>query len=267
MQSRNCSILLIFTLLLPASALATEFKGAESWGNVKKTLANKVYFDTKKTFYCGCDLTFKSNGAGNIEADACGLPKTLKWVNLRNKIQWEHIVPGSLMPIRKSACWEKPSSVPACVSPNGTVKAGRKCCEEHSSEGQKMLFDLYNVVPAAAQLNQYRSDDVYGVVPKDAAYEGFGEQCAAKDLNSGSLFEPPDCKKGDVARVWFYMRDTHGVVIPNEMSLMFMRWSDADPVSPSEHVSSERISKIQGSINSYVIGKKTAKKGSCSWEE
>ena len=47
-------------------------------------------------------------------------------------------------------------------------------------------------------------------------------------------FEPVDCTKGDVARVWFYGHHEHGLVIPDATWNVLVQWADQDPVSPWE---------------------------------
>lgn len=262
------SVTTALLLAVSSNVCAIESRFPTSWPSTKKVLAEKVYTDRFRTFYCGCQYTVDaSSGRETLNPESCRLPSNLKWANKHTEVEWEHIVPAELMPASTFSCWQKAETFPRCVSPSGKVANGRACCEKVDTAARNMIFDMFNAVPAAAQLNQYRSNDPYGEISDTQPHEGFGPQCEAQDLNSpGKLFEPPDCKKGDVARVWFYMRDTHKVVIPNEMSAMFLRWSNSDPVSPSERLYAERISKIQGTVNSYVIAKATSDKGSCSWE-
>jgi len=91
---------------------------------------------------------------------------------------------------------------------------------------------------------------MYGEVPDDSEYEGWGNPVRLETLggvkgnNPDGLFEPPDCKKGDIAKVWFYMRLTHGVQIDKDDEAMFERWSKNDPVSPWEQIRSKRIANI-----------------------
>ncbi len=132
-----------------------------------------------------------------------------------------------------------------------------------------MIFDLFNLAPSAAQLNQYRLNDPYAEISNGEKYEGFGHSCKARDLGGtsvGGKFEPPNCKKGDLARTWFYMRLAHGVHIDDETEKMFLKWSKNDPVSPWERLRHDRIKSIQKNINPYVDGIKPDKAGSCSWE-
>lgn len=266
-------LFMLFINSISFNAIA-EFKPAKTWSKAKNILDDKVYHDHRFTFYCGCNYKSHNDkdGSGDINADACGLGNVTKMRNVRDTIQWEHIVPASLMPVGKYMCWQKEKEVSQCKNKDGKVtKKNRTCCEKVSPSGKIMIFDLFNLTPSAAQLNQYRTNDPYGKIPDDAAFEGFGEQCTARDLNgtksgSGGLFEPPDCKKGDVARTWFYMRLAHGVTIDSDTNKLFMSWSKNDPISPWEKIRHDRIAKIQGNINPYVHKKPSSPAGACSWE-
>jgi len=122
------------------------------------------------------------------------------------RIEWEHIVPASLMPARQMACWTNPEQFSTCVTSSGKVQSGRSCCEE-IPVAQKMLFDLHNLAPAIGQLNQYRLNDRYGMVSDTAPELEPWPGCDTQHLHASSLadhrFEPANCVKGDVARIWF----------------------------------------------------------------
>ncbi len=144
-----------------------------------------------------------------------------------------------------------------------------------------MLFDLHNLAPSVGQVNALRSNDRYkDDLPKSAAIFG---QCKARDVKGG--FGPPDCLKGDVARVWQYMSFRHGVVIPEEERAMFEEWSENDPVSLWEGArclrngqktiqsrcgkAFEREARIFAHMfvhNPFVHGVATKPEGACPWE-
>ncbi len=85
-------------------------------------------------------------------------------------------------------------------------------------------------------------------------------------VNPSNRFEPADCTKGDVARVWFYMHDTHGVVIPDSEWHMFIEWDRSDLISPWELERDNRIAAVQGNHNPYVHGFGSDPAGACPWE-
>jgi deoxyribonuclease-1 len=264
----------IAILLSSFTCHAENFAPASSWSRAKNLLDDNVYKFHRRTFYCGCSYSsdYDSDGSGDIDADACGFNNVQLKRNVRDTIQWEHVVPASLMPVGTYMCWQDEAKIKACTDKTGKVnKRNRSCCETVSPSGKLMIFDMHNLVPSAAQLNQYRTNDPYGEIPDDSEYEGFGPLCQARDMNGTTsgpegLFEPPDCKKGDVARIWFYMRLAHGVVIKPETEALFEAWSKADPVSPWEKKRHDLISEIQKNKNPYVEGIVPNVKGSCSWE-
>ena len=88
------------------------------------------------------------------------------------------------------------------------------------------------------------------------------------DVGRDRLFEPVDCTKGDVARVWFYMHHEHGFEIPDATWNVLVAWADADPVSPWESERDKRIAdpEVQGNHNPYVEGWEPDPEGACSWD-
>jgi len=126
-----------------------------------------------------------------------------------------------------------------------------------------MIFDLHNIVPSILQVNQYRSDNRYADLPDNASDFGV---CEIEDTSN--LFEPPDCHKGDVARIWFYMHDTYGVHVPEAEWTMFVEWSELDPISSWEVLRERRIYEQTGNRNYYVYGTEGNRDrvGLCDWE-
>ncbi len=214
-------------LLFPLTANA-EFP--TSWADAKNTAQDEVYKDTKTTtFYCGCPYTSDNDndGSGVVDLSDCDMEALTLNLPSAEVIQWEHIVPASHMPARLHPCCDESEDFPECVSASGNVTDKRDCCVRVSDEFRAMIFDLHNLAPAIGQVNQYRSNGRYGVVTSGAEqWPG----CDAKDLGgvsagAANLFEPPDCMKGNVARVWLYMADVHGVVITHLERTMFEQWA------------------------------------------
>ena len=104
-------------------------------------------------------------------------------------------------------------------------------------------------------------NDRYADLPDDTS--DFGS-CSIED--SSGLFEPPDCLKGDVARVWLYMQQRHDVEIPPAELAMFTLWTAADPVSLWESEREKRIFSHSRVINPFVHGVAPDAVGACSWE-
>ncbi len=149
-------------------------------------------------------------------------------------------------------------------------ESGRKCCET-VKVAQKMIFDLHNLAPSIGQVNAVRSADRYDEIDNSAPELEQWSGCDVKHLYvQGDVpahrFEPADCTKGDVARVWFYMHDQHGVVIPDDEWNMLVDWSTADPISAWELERDRRIAAIQGNHNPYVVDRVADPAGACPWD-
>ena len=64
---------------------------------------------------------------------------------------------------------------------------------------------------------------------------------------SGSRgFVPPNDRKGDIARVAFYMRDVYRVSYSKRQLKLFNEWNNADPISIEERRHHKRIREVQG---------------------
>jgi deoxyribonuclease I len=225
------NLVALILLVLPTYAYADV---ASSWRQTKNLASDAIYFDQADTFYCGCPMTSDNDndGSGDVDIEACGYKGPSAHQGRATRIEWEHVVPASLMPARQFDCWE-----------NGS----RSDCERNSPEAREMVFDLHNLVPSVGQVNALRSNDRYGEI--DGEEREFGS-CAVED--SRGLFEPADDQRGDVARIWLYMNWKHRVEIPEDELRMFIRWHNADPVSDWEIERDKRIGAIQGTGNPWV---------------
>jgi len=145
--------LLTILTLLSCTSLAETYNWASSWAAAKNTLDDQVYFDNRTTLYCGCAYTSKNNssGSGSIDTGKCGLEVAPKKKGSAKRIEWEHIVPASLMPQAKFYCWQGESEIKQCGF--GKEK-NRECCSEVSPIAKIMNYDLYSLAPSVGQLNQ-----------------------------------------------------------------------------------------------------------------
>ncbi len=233
------------TILSPALA------SAGGWERTKDIADDAVYAGIDRTFYCGCRYASHgdSDGSGDIaDTTECGYAGPETHEHRAGRVEWEHIVPASLMPARQLACW---------AGQGGS----RQRCEDTDPRAQAMLFDLHNVAPSIGQVNALRSNDRYAELPDETS--DFGE-CPIEDASG--LFEPPDCKKGDVARVWLYMRLMYGVEVPPHELAMFMRWAAEDPVSHWESERERRVADHSRIVNPFVHDAPADPAGACPWE-
>ncbi len=238
-------------LIALAGCLVGAAAFAGGWERTKNIADDIIYDGRSATFYCGCEYQSDedSDGSGDItDTTACGYSGPSSYASRAARVEWEHIVPASLMPARWFPCW---------AGEDGS----RERCEERDPRAQAMLFDLHNLAPSIGQVNALRSNDRYSDLPDSTS--NFGG-CPIEDAKG--FFDPPDCKKGDVARVWFYMQLRHGVAIPPEEVAMYVEWSEGDPVSPWESKREDRIAKYSRVINPFVHGVAPDTAGACSWE-
>ncbi len=81
---------------------------AESLGskNAKNVADDIVYHDHHRSFYCGCKTTSDNddNGSGSVSLVECDYSGPEKDWGAADRIDWEHIVPVSLMPARLFEC-------------------------------------------------------------------------------------------------------------------------------------------------------------------
>ena len=249
---------LVLMLAAPIQTAASAWEKADTWIKVKNIVADKIYPVIGNTFYCGCLYESHEDDDGSatiLDFNECYQWRGKGYVNAACALNWEHVVPAALTPAAKLPCWAERTKFEDC----GNL-SGRDCCEEIDVEARKILFDPHNLVPAVGQINQLRRDDRYAELEQDSA---FGN-CTIKD--GRGFFEPPDCKKGDVARIWLYMRDAHGVQIEDSDLRMFGKWSEKDPVSPWEAKRERRIFNLTGMRNDHVSGEKPDQSGACPWE-
>lgn len=198
----------------------------------------KIYFDKKGgTIYCGCDYDWHNKSGGSINLNSCGY-KIRKQEKRAKVLEWEHIVPahnfGHFL-----QCWSK--------------GGGRKNCKTNKIYNQ-MEGDLFNLAPAIGEVNSDRSNFNFGILT-GAGNESYG-QCHSKVNFKERTFEPRDEVKGMVSRVYFYMYDRYDIKMSDSQTQLLMAWDKMYPVSAWERERDNRIAKIMGYHNPFVIGEK-----------
>ena len=216
---------------------------AESWGTAKKWARDTIYADHNTTFYCGCSYTPKSRSGGEVSHTACHYDDGDSEVKNKTRavvMEWEHVVPASLMPARGFACWNG-DGLPACS------KGSRACCEKNDLNARVMIFDLHNMVPSVGQVNALRSNKRYGLVT------GEERKLGACDFEwTTEIAEPPQVKQGEVARIWLYMAAQHGLELESGELARYIQWSNDDPPEEWEFTRNDRIKAKQGNGNPFV---------------
>ena len=133
--------------------------------------------------------------------------------------------------------------------------------------------DIVHVVPTDGYVNNRRSNYPFGEVGS-VTYQsnnGYSKLGSCKTAGySGTVFEPNDEVKGDIARIYFYMATCYegqaqgwsgGVFGGTKYKpfaewtyKMMMRWSKLDPVDDVERARNDSIAKpyVQGNRNPFV---------------
>ncbi len=226
-------IIFIAPLLLTFSAVAEH---PTSFSKAKK-LAATHYKGHEVTFYCGCDYGYEGKKLVP-DADSCGytprVPVTRSGKpNARaTRIEWEHVMPAWVFGHQRQ-CWQE---------------GGRKACKK-DPVFNKMEADLHNLVPAIGELNGDRSNYKFSMIPGEPRAYG---ACDFEIDFKGKLAEPTESIRGDIARIYFYMRDQYGIKLSKQQTQLLQAWSNADPVSNIERARNERIKAIQGNGNSWI---------------
>jgi len=227
-------LLLLGGLIAPAHAAPPS-----SFSKSKKILNTQVYNDQKISFYCGCayqtaEITNRNGTLRNKEAvnhSSCDYeprksPKRAKYV------EWEHVVPAHHLG-HQLQCWQD---------------GGRKACRK-DPEFRVMVADLHNLVPVIGEVNGDRSNFRFGMIAGEPRRYG---DCDFEVDFKQRVAEPAENVRGDIARRYFYMRDTYNIKLSKQQTKLLTAWSRLDPVSEWECERDRRIEAIQGHGNSYV---------------
>jgi deoxyribonuclease I len=226
--------ILAISILLSQSAMA---KHPSSFGQAK-SLAKKVYAQHLTSFYCGCDYLRRGKKLIPL-APSCGYTPRIAVTRKGNsnerakRIEWEHIMPAWDFGHQRQ-CWQK---------------GGRKSCTKKDIVFKRMESDLHNLVPAVGELNGDRSNFRFAMIPGEVRKYG---QCDFEVDFKGRKTEPPSNVQGDIARVYFYMRDQYRLKLSKSQTQLFTAWSKTDPVDMWECRRDGLITGMQGNSNLYV---------------
>lgn len=136
-------------------------------------------------------------------------------------------------------------------------------------DASPMYSDLFNVYPTDGKTNQVRSNYPYGEVNIATYISNNGSALGANVFAgySGTVFEPIDEFKGDLARTYFYMATRYasvsnswgnGVFGSQNLGLtdygmnLFLDWSRNDPVSAKEIARNNAVYLKQNNRNPFI---------------
>jgi endonuclease I len=135
------------------------------------------------------------------------------------------------------------------------------------SDASPMYSDLFHVLPTDGYVNNRRSNYPYGKVGNASWTSMNGSKLGSSATSgySGTVFEPIDSFKGDIARIYFYMATRYMDKIANwtggsfensDLSSwaknLFLQWHQLDPVSSKERKRNDSVYVIQHNRNPFV---------------
>lgn len=120
--------------------------------------------------------------------------------------------------------------------------------------------DLHHIRPADPRVNTVHGNDIYAVIV-GSSYVKTSEvngNVTTGCKSNGDYFEPVDNRKGDVARIIFYLLTRYSesdvYTITNvclSMNLL-LEWNNLDPVDETEINRNDAVYKIQGNRNPFI---------------
>lgn len=222
MQVTLARSLLLLLFLISTSALA---EPPQSFSQAKK-VATEIYADHQVSFYCGCSYTRQGKKL-TPDLQSCGY-KPRKELKRASRIEWEHIVPAWVFG-HQLQCWQD---------------GGRSNCKKNSEKFRQMEADLMNLVPAIGEINGNRSNYSFAMLEGEPRVYG---KCDFEVDFKARKVEPAPAVRGDIARVYWYMRDAYGLKISDKQQKLFEVWSKLDPIADWEAEKNKRIELITAS--------------------
>jgi len=215
---------------------------ASTFGAAKGLLYDRIYHRYQTTFYCGCTY----NRSRETSLNDCGLG-VYAGQPRADRVEAEHVFPAAQFGHYRN-CWRTPSSFSECREADGDLLSGRDCCQRVDSVFTSAHNDLINLVPAVGLINGARSNYNWGMVSRGESYG----TCEIRIDSSIRRVQPPEKRRGDIARIMLYMQDTYGFTLSRQDQQIYEAWNNADPPDAWEIERNERIARLQGKGNDYV---------------
>lgn len=232
-------------------------KHSQSLYAVKKEMADKVYYDHRRTLYCDAEYDkfkrikrlqgFRLPDIRKVDFRVYDISEEELQLKAE-RMEWEHIVPAENFG-RTFKEWNSGHS--NCVSRKGKPYKGRGCAEQESEEFRYMYTDMYNLYPSIGAVNYLRANFNFTQFnEKDSISSIFGS-CMMKI--SKNRVEPRDDIKGMIARTYFYMEKSYPrYKIGEPMRSILKVWDMKFPINEWECKRAYRIEKLQGNANEII---------------
>ena len=179
----------------------------------------------------------------------------------------EQEVGAALCGVYSAYCVQLPPGDPSREAGRLGINAEHVWPQSMGARAEPFRSDLHHLFPAREQVNSARGNLPFGEVDDERAtawYAGAESQSRPPDgLRDGwaergqGRFEPPEARKGDVARATFYAV----AVYPELAEAAFFRtmretllgWHRRDPADAAERARSAWVASLQGTDNPFVL--------------
>lgn len=172
----------------------------------------------------------------------------VKNIQKENKIDWVLLVSKKSIASNRP-CYEQK----ICINRNGERYRGILCCKNIDPLYNIMVHDLHNRLPMvhhiAKNMHTYRFDTITDPNESDIIYY---PNCAFKFHTKQKVLEPHPQLKGEIARIFLYMKDTYHLTFQDSQVELFKKWHREHPASQWEQQKNKAIQKIQGNLNPYI---------------
>ena len=208
---------------------------AGSYSTAKKRLYRKI--EDEQTLYCGCPTNLTER---TFDETSCGYEPRNDNVRA-HRLEAEHVLPAFWIANfhTGTSCWVADS----------TCGGARECCLKNDARFKKAHNDLVNLMPSVGELNADRSNFIFDLISGEERDYG---DCDFEADSGKRTTEPKVDIRGDIARVYFYMRDTYDLAYPVGLSDRLDDWNSADPISDQEKERNKRIEDTQGTANTLI---------------
>lgn len=230
-------IRLAFLLTLTVMLFARGYEAPENRSQAKK-LIKMIHLDYKTTMLNDCQYVYDPKSCMDItvvDTATCSVEQQ------KQRMQWIQVVPDTFYG-RTMACMNED----ICVSEfTGKAYRGKLCCRLTNAKYREMEADLYNLIPVVSAIADLQEGKAFGEVAKPTHMVG--------NVKIDSAFiEPPDERKGDIARVYLYMDQRYDLQLTPQERALFERWHALDAVDAKECAIAKIIKKVQKVANPWI---------------
>lgn len=113
--------------------------------------------------------------------------------------------------------------------------------------------DLHHLYPSFSKANSTRSNLPFGNVNGSPVNDCSESSYGTIEGTHTKGFEPPLYHKGNVARAMFYFSVRYDIAIDEVQERFLREWHIADPIDEDETIRNNKIAKIQGNYNPFIV--------------